>query len=232
MSSIAIYAEGGGNTAQQKADLRIGLDRLLIGQKNAARAKKMGWKLVACGGRSAAYRDFINAVTKCKDPSICLLLVDSEESLAQEGAVDGTESDDERGHRERREALARRDHLVRRDGWDFNGIEADRLHLMVVCMETWIVADPDAMESYYGPGFRRNSLPKRPNLEDEPKSSLFEKLAAATKDTSKGAYSESNNAKIRDASKLLARLDPARVASRCPRFATLTRCLDRIIKEA
>ncbi len=232
MRSIAIYVEGGGDTAQQKADLRVGLDQLLIGQKNAARAKRMGWKLVACGGRSGAYRDFLNAVQKGEDPALCLLLVDSEECLPPEGPVVGTESDDERGQRERREALIRRDHLVRRDGWDLAGIEADRLHLMIVCMETWIVADPGAMESYYGPGFRLNSLPQRVNLEDEPKSSLYEKLAAATRETSKGPYSESNKAKIRHASKLLARLDPARVAGRCPRFATLTRCLDRITKEA
>ena len=232
MRSIAIYVEGGGDTAQQKAELRVGLDRLLARQKDAARAKRLGWKLVPCGGRSSAYRAFVNAVRQGVGPALCILLVDSEEGLPPELAVAGTETDDEREHRQRQDAQVRRDHLVNRDGWSFDGIEVHRLHLMVVCMETWIVADPDAMASYYGPDFRRNSLPQRPNLEEEPKSTLYARLADATRNTTKGAYSDSNNAKIKHASKLLARLNPVRVASRCPRFATLTTWLNRQIQEA
>lgn len=232
MISIAIYVEGGGDTAQQKAELRTGLDQLLARQKNAARARRMGWKVVPCGGRSSAYRAFVNAVRKGTDPTLCILLVDSEEGLPPECTVGVEESDTDRQARERQDALARRDHLARRDGWDFEGMDTHQLHLMVVCMETWIVADPDAMASYYGSGFRRNSLPRRANLEEEPKAALYARLADATRDTVKGAYSEANHAKIRHASKLLARLDAARVASRCPRFATFTGWLDRQIQEA
>jgi hypothetical protein len=230
--SIAIYVEGGGDTAQQKAELRVGLDRLLIRQKDAARAKRLGWKIVPCGGRSGAYRAFVNAVRKGDDPALCILLVDSEEGLSPELPVLGAESAVQRRHRERQDARVRRDHLVNRDGWNFEGIEDDRLHLMVVCMETWIVADPDTMASYYGSGFRANSLPRRLNLEEEPKTTLYARLADATRNTSKGAYSESNNAKIKHAAKLLARLNPAEVAGRCPRFATFTSWLDHQIEEA
>lgn len=103
---------------------------------------------------------------------------------------------------------------------------------MVPCMEAWIAADPDGMALYYGQGFRLKSLPRRLNLEDEPKANLYSKLANATEDTSKGEYSESNNAKIRHASKLLEKISATKVAARCPRFAAFTAWLDQRIEEA
>ena len=42
MTEIAIYLEGGGDTAQQKAELRTGMDALLEPQKRAARVKGLG----------------------------------------------------------------------------------------------------------------------------------------------------------------------------------------------
>lgn len=103
---------------------------------------------------------------------------------------------------------------------------------MVACMETWIVADPEGMAFYYGKGFRRGALPQRGDLEAEPKVELYDKLARATRDTSKGEYSAAANAKIRHASKLLATIDPRKVAARCPRFHTLSHWLERRILEA
>jgi hypothetical protein len=103
---------------------------------------------------------------------------------------------------------------------------------MVPCMEAWLAADPNGMARYYGQGFRPKSLPQRSNLEDEPKANLYSKIANATKNTSKGEYSESNSAKIRHASKLLEKISATKVAARCPRFATFTAWLDQRIEEA
>ena len=81
-------------------------------------------------------------------------------------------------------------------------------------MEAWIVADPDKLEEFFKQKFKKGSLPKRLDLEGEPKPDLYEKLKNATKDTQKGEYG-----KIKHASKLLAMIDPEKIAKRCPRFS-------------
>ena len=214
MTQIAVYVEGGGDTTQQKADLRQGFDSLLEPVKSSARAKRLGWKLACCGDRRAAYEAFINGV-RMNPGAINVLLVDSEDPIAPETGDPA------------RDAAARVAHLRQRDGWDLSATSAERVHLMVRCMEAWIVADPDALTVYYGQGFSPTVLPARLNLEEEPKSDVNDKLARATRGTQKGEYG-----KIKHASQLLQRIDPARVAQRCPRFASLTRWLEQTIEAA
>jgi hypothetical protein len=88
-------------------------------------------------------------------------------------------------------------------------------------METWIIADPETLKNYYGQNFRDKALPRRPNLEEEPKPRIYDALKKATRGTSKGEYG-----KIRHASEILQKLDPAIVRKRCPHaerfFETLT----------
>jgi hypothetical protein len=221
MTNIAIYVEGGGDTAQQKADLRTGLDQLLGRQKQAARNKRLGWKLVPCGGRDNARKAFLAAIHNSAGQTLCVLLVDAEEGLPAETTGQAAEN-----------AQARKNHLIQRDRWHLANIDPHQIHLMVQCMEAWIVADPDALARYYGKKFLPQKLPNRRNLEEEPKAQLYEKLADATRLTTRGEYSESNQSKIRHGSKLLSLLDPEQVAQRCPRFATLTAWLDEQIQKA
>lgn len=95
---------------------------------------------------------------------------------------------------------------------------------MVVCMESWLVADPDALAKFYGKEFHRASLPKNPNLEEVAKEDLSNSLKKATKSTQKGEY-----AIIKHASKLLERIDRNKVATCCLRFATFIEWLQRKI---
>jgi hypothetical protein len=227
VNEIAIYVEGGGDTAQQKAELRNGFDELLSAQKQAARAKRIRWKLVPSGGREAAYKDFVNAVVQTDDQTLCVLLVDSEEPIPAELPKSRVESRESKKQRQHNDSLARRSHLVNRDNWDFGDGPPEHIHLMVRCMEAWIVSDPEALSSHYGQGFQANSLPTRVNLEDEDKVSLYAKLRKATRNTRKGEY-----AKIKHASKILELIDSKKVAVRCPRFATFTAWLDEQIGNA
>lgn len=214
MTEIVIYVEGGGDTAGQKAELRQGFDGLLKEQKSAACRKRLRWKLVPCGGRVAAYDAFVNAAAT-QPAKLHVLLVDSERGVP---ARTGDAAQD---------AAARVDHLVAQDGWRrLADTPAERVHLMVQCMEAWLVADPAALAKFYGQGFREDVLPARPNLEEEPKKDLYDKLERATAATQKRAY-----AKIRHARHLLGRVNSERVADRCPHFSTFIDWLTKTIQE-
>jgi hypothetical protein len=230
MKGIAIYVEGGGETAQQRAELRVGMDQLLGAEKQAARDKRLQWRVVFSGGRDSAFGAFENASRRPSGDQLCVLLVDSEGPIDNEHEVDPGAADVVEVLE--RNARARRDYLSRRDGWDFGVIEPETIHLMVQCMETWFVADPESLSNYYGTGFRKTALPVRKNLEEEPKVEVYKKLAKATRATKKGEYSEANHAKVTHAKEILGRIDPNVIADRSSRFATFIEWLRRRIDEA
>ena len=204
MSSVAIYMEGGGDGNATKAALRQGMDTLLQPLKAAARAKALHWKLVPCGGRDEAFRRFQDAADNRGD-AIVVLLVDAE------GPVGG----------------APHSHLESRDGWGMDFADEDTIHLMAQVMETWIVADPDALSTYYGRNFNGNVLPRATNLEEVAKADVERVLNQATERTTKGRYH-----KIRHASALLQQIDVEKVKARCPHCARLFRTTARMIDAA
>ena len=185
--------EGGGDGRDTRAAPRLGMDAFLTRIKQAAREKSLRWKLVCCGSRHEAFRKFRTAY-QSGEHAIAILLVDAE------GAVDRPV----------------RDHLRWRDGWDLAFASNDAVHLMIQTMETWIIADPDALAEYYGANFRRNALPGALNLEVIAKDDVDDALNEATRLTRKGAYH-----KVRHASELLKRIDAQEVQRRCPGCARL-----------
>lgn len=203
MSGIAVYMEGGGDGRDAKAALRLGMDSFLTGIKQAAREKSLRWKLVCCGSRHEAFRKFRSSFNN-RQHTITILLVDAE------GPVNRPV----------------RDHLRRRDEWDLAFASDDVVHLMTQTMETWIIADPDALAEYYGPNFQRNALPNALNLETTAKDDVEDALKAATRLTRKGAYH-----KIRHAGDLLKRINSREVKQRCPGCARLFRIMHGKIDE-
>lgn len=201
MSGVAIYMEGGGDGKGTRAALRQGMDALLQPLKNAAREKALHWKLVPCGGRDKAFLRFQDAANQ-GDDAIILLLVDAEEPVNR----------------------APRSHLESRDGWAMQFADSDTVHLMVQAMETWIVADPGALAAYYGQNFNGKVLPRREDLEMEPKADVAQALKRATERTPKGHYQ-----KIKHASALLKRIDVERVKDRCPHCKRLFNVLGQMI---
>lgn len=208
MTGIAIYVEGGGDRKNGKASLRQGIDAFLRSLKDAARAKRWQWKTVCCGGRSETFRRFRDGISKARNGAIVLLLVDAEAPVV---------------------AATPTEHLRTRpsDKWRFDGVRDDQVHLMVQTMESWIVADADALAEFYGPNFDKGALPRHSNIEAVGKAQVAAALDRATGPTSKGKYR-----KIQHASELLQRIDPAKARRRCPHCERLFATLDGVIASA
>lgn len=90
--------------------------------------------------------------------------------------------------------------------WDPCGRDDDHCHLMVQMMEAWFVADADKLKEFYGRGFNENAIPRDKDIERIEKARLESALREATRHTSKKTYD-----KTRDAPKLLALIDAAKV---------------------
>jgi hypothetical protein len=185
--AVRVYVEGGGDTVAQMKLLRIAVKTWLEAAIPGCGPKVT---VVACGGRNQAYAEFCQAVATHED-ALCILLVDSEELVT---------------------ASSRWEHVKRRtgDGWEAPpGTSDENLHFMAQTMEAWFCADPDALEIYFGAGFKRAKLPARRDLEEVPRADLNDKLEASSRDSRKGAYK-----KGRDLG-LLGTVQPARVIGRC-----------------
>jgi hypothetical protein len=157
-------------------------------------------RVVACGGRKQAYDDFCIALTEAKHAA--MLLVDSEGpvSVASPWA-----------------------HLLQRSGdhWPTpTGAADDDCHLMVQCMESWLLADRATLTAFFGQGYNDKALPAaQASVEPVPKEKLILALADATRNCkTKAAYGKGEHSFL-----LLARIDPARVTESSPwaaRFVT------------
>lgn len=210
MTEIVVFVEGGGNNATLQAELRQGFDALFRLEKSRASERRSGLRFVCCGSRNEAYDAFIDSLNR-HGKKINALLVDSETSISPASTDSVLDAKTRIQHLRQKTAT---DGRGQGDGWPLPKVQPERVHLMVQCMEAWIVADPEALEIIYKQKFHRQKLPARPILEEEPKADIFAKLEAATKDTQMGKYS-----KIDHASRVLAMIDPNKVAKRCPRFA-------------
>lgn len=229
MKSIVICAEGG-ETVDQQARLRGGLNALLKEPLRAARDKRLKWNVVFCGSRKPTLDRFLHSLKSASSETLSILLVDSEGPVESELPVPPNETQEEKLRRLHLDAEVRKRHLMERpqDRWtDLADVEPELIHLMIQCMEAWIVADTDALAKFYGHGFAAARLPARQCMEDVPKVELFDRLKRSTQDSKKGKY-----AKIDHGCPLLERIDSAKVAVRCPRFRALTVWLNARIAAA
>lgn len=183
MVSMRIYVEGGGDSKSLRIECRRGFSELL---KKAGLAGRMPG-IVACGRRNKAYKDFCTALQLASSSDCPMLLVDAE----------GPVSD----------LLNPWGHLLDNDNWNKPAdAESDQCFLMTQLMESWFLADREALADYYGGGFRSSSLPGNPQIEEISKDSVIRGLECATRNTRKGTYNKGLHS-----FHILARIDPARV---------------------
>ena len=182
---MKLFIEGGGDAKSARADFQKGF-RSLVEQV----ASKMP-RIVACGPRGDAFDKFRSALARGEN---ALLLVDSEAQVSSRNFG--------------RPWL----HLRERDGWQKpQGADDDHVHLMAQCMESWFIADTDALRNHFGRGFKPAKLPRNSDVEEIAKSDVMSGLESAAKETRKGEYH-----KTRDGFALIGIIDPSRVAERAP----------------
>ena len=176
---VKLYVEGGGDTNLLRTACRRGFSTFL------AKAGLRGHmpRIVACGSRRDAYRAFCIALEDGED---AMLLIDSESPVApahQTGKSNGWRP---------------WDHLAQRqdDQWQRPVNAADaQCHLMVECMEAWMLADQPVLKTYFGRNFRVTALPAQTHsIETIPKRQTHKSLADSTKDCwPKGPYAKGSH---------------------------------------
>lgn len=195
--SAWIYVEGGGDSKELHARCREGFRTLLEKCGFAGRMPR----LVACGGRAAAYDDFKVAHANNPPADYVAMLVDSEDPVAD---IEATWQ-----------------HLNRRDGWEKpGGANDDQVLLMTTCMETWIVCDRATLIQHYGVQLQQAALPALIDLETRSRDSVRDALIHATRDCSNGY------AKGKRAFEVLTRLNPSALQLNLPSFGRVRRILE------
>lgn len=201
MVSVRLYIEGGGDSKALRTECRRGFAEFV---KKGGLALRMP-RIVACGGRQGAYKDFRIAAEQAAGQGVPMLLVDAEEPVQ---AGDPWE------------------HLQARDGWT-RPVDTtdDQCHLMVQVMESWFLTDVEALAKYYMGDFQRNALPANQEVEAIPKADVLSGLTNATKHTQKGAYSKGSHSFA-----ILALIDAAKVEKAAPHARRFFAALRSLLK--
>ena len=192
--TTTLYVEGGGDTKLLRSACRRGFQKFI---EKAGLAGNMP-KIVAQGSRNKAFDSFCRSLAGGDNGA--MLLVDAE----------GPVTADSTWH-----------HLNGSDGWSRPSAAPDtQCHLMVQVMESWFIADKDALQSFYGQGFRSQALPQNPDIEDVAKQDVFSRLEQAISHTKKGGYKKGT-----DSFEILGKLDPDKVRKASPHADRFIRAL-------
>lgn len=190
-----LYIEGGGDRSKSlETRFRQGWNQFF---EMAEVNRRM--KIVRGGGRKQTFDRFATAVSQPRPDIVPILVVDSETPVQTGHSV--------------------WQHLKAQDDWSQpQNAGDDQAFLMVQVMETWFLADREALQRYFGARFRE--LKQWPRLEDVPKAAVLEALDRATSQCSR------RYAKGRVSFELLANIAPAQVREACPHARNL---IDRLM---
>jgi Domain of unknown function (DUF4276) len=204
MAEIRIYCEGGGDGPNTKDPFREGIRTFLKELYEIASEKRIQLRLIICGGRTSAYDNFKTALQIHRD-AVNILLVDAEAPVTKTPWL----------------------HLKQRDNWDALGCSDEQCHLMVQTMEAWLLADPEALATFYGQGFNVNALPKNRDVEKIDKPALAKSLNNAIRQTNKPEY-----LKIRHGAELLKLIAPVKVRQASQHCDRMFKTISLLMNEA
>ena len=200
--SVTVYVEGGGDSAELKGQCRRGFQKLLANAGFGGRLPRV----VACGSRNRAFRNFERALRD--GDGYPILLVDSEDPVAEADRSDANPSGAWR-------------HLSRRDDWTRpSGAADDQAQLMVTTMETWLLADRQMLITCF-PAMSASALLPDADLESRRKKKVYNALRNATQSSSKGPYHKGSHS-----FDLLGRVRPEELKRRLPHFRHFVATLD------
>ena len=162
--SIRLYVEGGGDSKVLRRACAKGFRMFMERVGLTGRLPR----IVACGSREHAYQRF--SITHNAGEGTPVLVVDAEGPVTVAG---------------------RWEHLLAGWGWARPvGAKEEQCHLMVEVMESWLLADREALASFYGQSFNPNALPGSPDVEQVSKRAVFRGLERATRNTQKGGLQQ------------------------------------------
>jgi hypothetical protein len=193
---VNLYVEGGGDTAALRIACREGFRTFIT---KAGLEKRP--RIVACGSRRDAYESFCTAIASGEK---AMLLVDSEAPVSEAHQQGGSETWLPWHHLKQRQG----------DGWEKPKDSQDiDCHLMVQVMESWFLADRTSLKAFFNNGFKEQHLPAAQQpVEKIDKADVYAALKKATKDCkTKSVYGKGEHS-----FKLLALIDPQKVAIASP----------------
>lgn len=197
MVTTKLYVEGGGDSESLRSLCRAGFRTFL---ETAGFSGRMP-RIVACGGGSDAIDRFFTA-RRMKEPA--LLLIDSEHPVIDQSPWQ---------HLARHSSLQ---HVLRVRTSD------EHCHLMVVCMESWLLADAATLRRFFGDGFNDRPLLSLTNIEAVTVDGVMRILKKSTHRCIHGVRSVKGETSFR----LLMLVDPRKVAAASPWAARFLRALD------
>lgn len=129
--------------------------------------KKGCYKIIVGYGREDVIKEFCS---KANSSPTSIILVDSETPI--------------------KEGQSKLDHLKSTNYSVTEKITENNLFFMVVCMETWIVSDKNALKQYYGQFFKEEKI-QSADLINRDKENIMKMLESSIKDCKENKYKKS-----------------------------------------
>jgi hypothetical protein len=195
MVTVTVLVEGAGESLALRSIAKKKLGELLK-KLPLARQPRIEFQ----GTRRAAFDRLEIELSKPTKDRVFILLVDSEEPF--------TESSDpnEKHHRWAHVRNRSEDHWERPDA-----ATDEHLHFMATAMETWIIADKEAIRSRFPKDFRENAIKDIRDWEERSKEEVQDLLRSATGERSwKGCYKKGEIS-----FELLGRVNPQTLRDNC-----------------